>query len=103
MFSILVRFICNRAHPHRLIGKDRKANKGIYTLEMNDGIMTAILSDLTIQYVKMNDIGKSLNERAQIKVDPFNSKNTAFLFNDHNENNHFGKVHSTIFLFFTIT
>lgn len=61
------------------MGKDRKANKGIYTLEMNDGIMTAILSDLTIQYVKKNDIGKSLNERAQAKVDPFNSKNIFFV------------------------
>lgn len=67
-------FASNRAHPHRLIGKDCKASKGIYTFEMNDGIMSAVLSDLTIQYVKKNDIGKSLNERAQAKVDPFNSK-----------------------------
>lgn len=72
----------NRAHPHRLMGKDRKANKGIYTLEMNDGIMTAVLSDLTIQYVKKNDIGKSLNERALAKVDPFNSKESVSLFNN---------------------
>lgn len=53
--------------------KDCKASNGIYTFEMNNGIMTAVLSDLIIQYVKKNDISKSLNERAQAKVDPFNS------------------------------
>lgn len=68
----------NRAHPHRLMGKDRKVNKGIYTLEINDE--TAILSDLTIQYVKKTDIAKSLNERALAKVDPFNSKKFVPLF-----------------------
>lgn len=62
------------------MGKDCKANKGIYTFEMNDGIMTAVLTDLTIQYVKKNDIGKSLNERAQAKVDPFNSMETVMSY-----------------------
>lgn len=70
-------FVFNRAHPHRLMGKDGKANKGIYTFEMNDDSMTAALTDLTIQYVKRNDIGKSLNERAQAIVDPFNSMEIA--------------------------
>lgn len=75
-------FFFYRAHPHRLMGKDRKANKGIYTIEINDGNMTSVLSDLTIQYVKKNDIGKSLNERALAKVDPFNSKKSMCLFKD---------------------
>lgn len=62
-----------RAHPHNLVGGKGKegCKDGIYTVEINDGNMTADFPNLGIQCVKKKDIEEALKHREEIRVDPF--------------------------------
>ncbi|XP_067130525.1 putative transcription factor p65 homolog [Centruroides vittatus] len=57
-------------HPHNLVGKEG-CKKGICSLEIKSADMVQSFTSLGIQCVKKKNIEASLNQREQLRVDPF--------------------------------
>merc|ERR1712106_661696 len=64
-----------KAHPHNLVspasvGRDG-CKKGVCTVNVNNDDMTVEFQHLGIQCVRKKDIGESLKQRQEIRVDPY--------------------------------
>ena len=62
-----------KPHPHNLVGKEG-CSKGVCTIELDSDTMSCSFPSLGIQCVKKKEIEESLKLRQQIRVDPFQSK-----------------------------
>lgn len=60
-----------RAHPHKLVWREGKTEKGVCSANIRRKDMICELRGLTIEYVKKANVKASLEERRQIRVDPF--------------------------------
>ncbi len=60
-------------HPHNLVGR-AGCDKGVCTMYINQNTMKCEFENLGIQCVRKRDIAEALDQRQQIKVDPFRSK-----------------------------
>eukprot|EP00095_Tigriopus_kingsejongensis_P012558 maker-scaffold1273_size51358-snap-gene-0.9 protein:Tk12558 transcript:maker-scaffold1273_size51358-snap-gene-0.9-mRNA-1 annotation:"embryonic polarity" len=61
----------HRAHPHKLVWREGKTEKGVCSANVKRKDMTCELRGLSIDYVKKIHVKRSLEERRQIRVDPF--------------------------------
>ncbi|CAD5116312.1 DgyrCDS5217 [Dimorphilus gyrociliatus] len=58
-----------RAHPHSLVGKE--CNKGVCTVKLKNGETTYKFQNLGIRCAKKRAVKDKLQERQQIRVDPY--------------------------------
>merc|ERR1712165_23740 len=65
----------HKAHPHNLVSPRtvgrNGCKKGVCTMNINNDTMTVEFQNLGVQCVRRKDIGKSLTQRKEIRVDPF--------------------------------
>ncbi|CAG0915893.1 unnamed protein product [Notodromas monacha] len=59
-----------RPHPHNLVGREG-CDKGVCTMYIDPNTMKCQFQNLGIQCVRKRDIAEALDQRQQIKVDPF--------------------------------
>ncbi|XP_015119445.1 proto-oncogene c-Rel [Diachasma alloeum] len=60
-----------KVHPHRLVSKDKGSNHGVFATTVRPDDNEIELKNIGIQCVRKRDVKKSLDERKEIRVDPF--------------------------------
>jgi len=63
-----------RAHPHNIVGRDTKRGVAVINANVTKSDPIVVFQHIGIQCVRRSDAKGSLDQREQIKVDPFNMK-----------------------------